>query len=77
MVQTLAAIVLACVIGLVVAWPLAIVMIATQPIIIVCFYMKKGFLKTMNVATLKAQEESSKVYVTFSLHVIIHVIGLT
>ncbi|CAK9200561.1 unnamed protein product [Sphagnum troendelagicum] len=60
-VQTLAAISVACVLGLLVAWRLAIIMIASQPIIIVCFYVKKGFLKSVSAASCKAQEEASKV----------------
>ncbi|CAM6028755.1 unnamed protein product [Sphagnum balticum] len=60
-VQTLAAISVACVLGLLVALRLAIIMIASQPIIIVCFYVKKGFLKSVSAASCKAQEEASKV----------------
>jgi hypothetical protein len=69
-VQTLAAISVACVLGLLVAWRLAIIMIASQPIIIVCFYVKKGFLKSVSAAGCKAQEEASKVQQTPFLQMI-------
>jgi ATP-binding cassette subfamily B (MDR/TAP) protein 1 len=59
--QTGAALVLACIIGLVVAWPLAIVMIATQPITIMCFYGKKVLLKRMSQGNLKSQTRSTQV----------------
>jgi ATP-binding cassette subfamily B (MDR/TAP) protein 1 len=61
LVQTVGAILLACIIGLVVAWPLALVMMALQPIVIIGFYLKKVLLKSMSAATYKAQEEASQV----------------
>ncbi|XP_043704107.1 ABC transporter B family member 15-like [Telopea speciosissima] len=59
-VQTISAVVLACTMGLVITWRLAIVMIAVQPLIIVCFYTRRVLLKSMSKQAIKAQDESSK-----------------
>lgn len=60
LVQTFSAVTIACTMGLVIAWRLALVMIAIQPIIIVCFYCKRVLLKKMSQKAMKAQDESSK-----------------
>ncbi|GAB2299287.1 ABC transporter B member 15 [Dionaea muscipula] len=60
LVQTSSAVTIACTMGLVIAWRLAIVMIAVQPIIIVCFYTRRVLLKNMSKQAIKAQDESSK-----------------
>ncbi|OAY25782.1 ABC transporter B family member 15 [Manihot esculenta] len=59
-VQTVSAVTIACTMGLVIAWRLAVVMIAVQPIIIVCFYTRRVLLKSMSQKAIKAQDESSK-----------------
>ncbi|KAJ7970916.1 ABC transporter B family protein [Quillaja saponaria] len=59
-VQTISAVVIACTMGLVIARRLAIVMIAVQPLIIVCFYTRRVLLKSMSSKAIKAQDESSK-----------------
>nr|ADZ48235.1 multidrug/pheromone exporter protein [Hevea brasiliensis] len=59
-VQTVSAVVIACTMGLFIAWRLAIVMIAVQPLIIVCFYTRRVLLKSMSHKAIKAQDESSK-----------------
>ncbi|PIA62325.1 hypothetical protein AQUCO_00200369v1 [Aquilegia coerulea] len=59
-VQTISAVTIACTMGLVIAWRLAIVMIAVQPLIIVCFYMRQVLLKRMSSKAIAAQDESSK-----------------
>lgn len=59
-VQTISAVVVACTMGLVIAWRLALVMIAVQPLIIVCFYTRRVLLKSMSRKAIKSQEESSK-----------------
>ncbi|KAL4366872.1 hypothetical protein GQ457_05G018120 [Hibiscus cannabinus] len=59
-VQTMSAVTIACTMGLVIAWRLALVMIAVQPIIIVCFYTRRVLLKSMSQKAIKAQGESSK-----------------
>ncbi|KAJ8750162.1 hypothetical protein K2173_014077 [Erythroxylum novogranatense] len=60
LVQTVSAVTIACTMGLVIAWRLAIVMIAVQPLIIVCFYVRRVILKSMSQKSIKAQDESSK-----------------
>ncbi|XVF14182.1 hypothetical protein REPUB_Repub09cG0035100 [Reevesia pubescens] len=59
-VQTISAVTIACTMGLVIAWRLALVMIAVQPIIIICFYTRRVLLKSMSQKAIKAQDESSK-----------------
>eukprot|EP01018_Ginkgo_biloba_P022724 Gb_08707 [translate_table: standard] len=59
-VQTLSAVTIAFTMGLIIAWRLAIVMIAVQPLIITCFYLKKVLLKTMSAKALKAQDQGSQ-----------------
>ncbi|KAI3793978.1 hypothetical protein L1987_36602 [Smallanthus sonchifolius] len=59
-IQTVSAVTLACTMGLVIAWRLALVMIAVQPIIIMCFYCKIVLLKNMSQKAMKSQDESSK-----------------
>ncbi|CAH8349320.1 unnamed protein product [Eruca vesicaria subsp. sativa] len=60
LVQTISAVTIACTMGLVIAWRLALVMIAVQPLIIVCFYTRRVLLKNMSKKAIKAQDESSK-----------------
>ncbi|XP_076955688.1 ABC transporter B family member 15-like [Bidens hawaiensis] len=59
-IQTLSAVAIACTMGLVIAWRLALVMIAVQPIIIMCFYCKIVLLQKMSQKAIKSQDESSK-----------------
>ncbi|KAK2967863.1 hypothetical protein RJ640_029857 [Escallonia rubra] len=60
LIQTFSAVTVACTMGLIIAWRLAIVMIAVQPLIICSFYCKRVLLKNMSAKAIKAQEESSK-----------------
>ncbi|KAH7660070.1 Xenobiotic-transporting ATPase protein [Dioscorea alata] len=60
LIQTFSAVIIACTMGLVIAWRLALVMIAVQPIIIICFYARRVLLKSMSGKSMKAQTESSK-----------------
>ncbi|EFH53360.1 abc transporter family protein [Arabidopsis lyrata subsp. lyrata] len=60
LVQTVSAVTIAFTMGLVIAWRLALVMIAVQPVIIVCFYTRRVLLKSMSKKAIKAQDESSK-----------------
>ncbi|XP_074284679.1 ABC transporter B family member 15-like [Silene latifolia] len=60
LVQTISAVVIAFTMGLIIAWRLAVVMIAVQPIIIVSFYTRRVLLKNMSKKAIKAQDESSK-----------------
>ncbi|KAL8137374.1 hypothetical protein V2J09_003375 [Rumex salicifolius] len=59
-VQTISAVTIATIMGLVIAWKLAIVMLAVQPIIISCFYTRRVLLKNMSKRSVKSQDESSK-----------------
>lgn len=59
-VQTISAVTIACTMGLIIAWRLAVVMIAVQPIIIVCFYVRRVLLTSMSQKAIKAQDESTK-----------------
>ncbi|KAH7660069.1 Xenobiotic-transporting ATPase protein [Dioscorea alata] len=63
LIQTFSAVTIACTLGLVIAWRLALVMIAVQPLIIMCFYARKMLLKNMSGKAIKAQSESSKLAV--------------
>ncbi|KAL3525999.1 hypothetical protein ACH5RR_014371 [Cinchona calisaya] len=60
LIQTISAAIIAWTLGLVIAWKLALVMMAVQPLLIICFYCKHVLLKTMTKKAVKAQEESSK-----------------
>lgn len=51
---------LAFVLGLVVTWRVAIVMIAMQPLIIACFYSKRFVMKSMTSKARRAQREGSQ-----------------
>ena len=59
-IQTVSAVLIACTMGLVIAWRLALVMIAVQPLIIVCFYAHRVLLKSMSQKSIQAQSESSR-----------------
>ncbi|XP_048494215.1 ABC transporter B family member 15 isoform X2 [Beta vulgaris subsp. vulgaris] len=59
-VQTISAVVIAFTMGLIIAWRLAIVMIAIQPLIIISFYTRRVLLKSMSKKAIKAQDESSQ-----------------
>ncbi|KAK8644268.1 hypothetical protein V6N13_123579 [Hibiscus sabdariffa] len=58
--QTISGVTLACVMGLFIAWRLAVVMIVVQPLIILCLYTRKVLLKSMSRKAIKAQQDSSK-----------------
>ncbi|KAL6629037.1 hypothetical protein ACP70R_028802 [Stipagrostis hirtigluma subsp. patula] len=59
-IQTVSAVLIACIMGLVIAWRLALVMIAVQPLIIICFYARRVLLKRMSNKSIEAQSECSK-----------------
>ncbi|KFK33736.1 hypothetical protein AALP_AA5G052900 [Arabis alpina] len=59
-VQTISAVSISCTLGLVIAWRLAIVMIAVQPLVVVCFYVQRILLKSLSKKAIEAQDESSK-----------------
>ncbi|KAL5554201.1 hypothetical protein UlMin_041602 [Ulmus minor] len=60
LVQATSAVAVAWIIGLVIAWRLATVSIAAQPLIIACFYTRRVLLKNMAKKAIKAQDESTK-----------------
>ncbi|KAF7819764.1 putative ABC transporter B family member 8 [Senna tora] len=63
LVQTTSAVTIAMIIGLVVAWKLAVVMIAVQPLTILCFYTRKVLLSTLSTKFIKAQNQSTQIAV--------------
>ncbi|XP_039142081.1 putative multidrug resistance protein isoform X2 [Dioscorea cayenensis subsp. rotundata] len=63
LIQTFSAVTIAWTLGLVIAWRLAVLMIAVQPLVIMCFYARKMLLKNMSGKAIKAQSESSKLAV--------------
>ncbi|KAK4477406.1 hypothetical protein RD792_016627 [Penstemon davidsonii] len=60
LIQTFSAVIIACTMGLAIAWKLALVMIAVQPIIIICYYCRRVLLTNMSKKAMKSQDESSK-----------------
>lgn len=63
LVQSTSAVTVAMVMGLVVAWKLALVMIVVQPLTILCFYTRKVLLSTMTAKFVKAQYQSTQIAV--------------
>ncbi|XVF34914.1 hypothetical protein REPUB_Repub18cG0099400 [Reevesia pubescens] len=63
LVQTTSAVTIAMIIGLVVAWKLAVVMIAVQPLTILCFYTRKVLLSSISTNFVKAQNQSTQIAV--------------
>lgn len=61
LVQTTSAVIIAMIIGLVVAWKLALVMIAVQPLTILCFYTRKVLLSALSTKFMKAQNQSTQI----------------
>ncbi|KAK1383713.1 ABC transporter [Heracleum sosnowskyi] len=59
-VQTLSAVMMAFIMGLTIAWRLAIVMMAVQPLVIACYYCKRILLKKMSAKAIKSQDQTSK-----------------
>ncbi|XP_050366062.1 putative ABC transporter B family member 8 [Argentina anserina] len=63
LVQTTSAVTIAMILGLIVAWKLALVMIAVQPLTILCFYTKKVLLSSLSANFVKAQNHSTQIAV--------------
>lgn len=63
LVQTTSAVTIAMIMGLVVAWKLALVMIAVQPLTILCFYTRKVLLSSFSAKFIKAQNQSTQIAV--------------
>ncbi|XP_027076851.1 ABC transporter B family member 15-like [Coffea arabica] len=60
LINAFSAMAIACTLGLVIAWRLALVILATQPLLIICYYGMFALLKIMSKKSIKAHEESSK-----------------
>lgn len=63
LVQTTSSVTIAMVLGLAVAWKLALVMIAVQPITILCFYTRKVLLSNISNNVVEAQNQSTQIAV--------------
>ncbi|XP_074575701.1 putative ABC transporter B family member 8 [Curcuma longa] len=61
--QTASGVVIAVTMGLIIAWKLALVMIAIQPSTMICHYAKKVVLSRVSVALAKAQHSSTQIAV--------------
>lgn len=61
LIQTASAVTTAMVMGLIVAWKLALVMIAVQPLSIFCFYIRKVILSAITANFVKAQNQSTQI----------------
>ncbi|KAL9154242.1 hypothetical protein ABFS82_10G102500 [Erythranthe guttata] len=61
LIQTTSAVTTAMIIGLIIAWKLALVMIAVQPLTIFCFYTRKVILSTITGKFVKAQNKSTQI----------------
>lgn len=61
LVQASSAVIIAMVMGLIVAWKLALVMIAIQPLTILCFYTRKVLLSSLSLNFVKAQHRSTQI----------------
>ncbi|EES06419.2 putative multidrug resistance protein [Sorghum bicolor] len=59
-IHTVSAVLTAYIMGLVIAWRLAILMIAVQPFSIICYYTRYVLLKSMSEKSTQAQAECSK-----------------
>lgn len=59
--QIFAAVTIAWTMSLVIAWRLAVIILATQPILIACIYARRVLLKSMSKKALKSQDESCKI----------------
>ncbi|GJM97844.1 hypothetical protein PR202_ga14800 [Eleusine coracana subsp. coracana] len=60
LIQTISATLISCTMALVIAWRLAIVIIAVQPFVIACFYTRRVLLKSMSKKSTQAHSECSK-----------------
>jgi ATP-binding cassette subfamily B (MDR/TAP) protein 1 len=60
-VQVMGAITVSFVVALIVLWKLALVVIAIQPLILFCYYMKKKLLTSIAVASTQAQQDAAQV----------------
>ncbi|CAN6230648.1 unnamed protein product [Urochloa humidicola] len=62
-IQAVSAVLIAYIMSLVIAWRLAAVMIAVQPVIIISFYARRVLLKNMSKKSIRSQSECGKIVV--------------
>lgn len=60
LIQTISAMLISNIMGLVIAWRLALVIVAVQPLVISCFYARRVLLKSISKKSIQAQSECSK-----------------
>ena len=60
LVECLSGVIITVTLGMVVAWRLAIVLIAVQPLMVLCFYTRNVLLKSISGKSIKAQNEGSQ-----------------
>ncbi|CAL9112087.1 unnamed protein product, partial [Musa textilis] len=60
-IQAVSAATIACTLGLVIAWKLALILIAIQPLMIACYYYRMVIIRSMSKKAIESQSESSKV----------------
>ncbi len=60
-VQVTSALTVSIVVAFIVLWKLALVIIVIQPLILLCYYMKKVILTRIAVASTKAQQDAAQV----------------
>ncbi|CAI9114263.1 OLC1v1014942C1 [Oldenlandia corymbosa var. corymbosa] len=61
LVQAISSVTIACTIGLIISWRLALAMMAIQPLVVGIFYSKHTLLKTMSKKATESQNTSSKI----------------
>lgn len=61
LIQTCSAVIIACSMGLIISWRLALVMITAQPVIIASYYCRRVLLKNTSQKAIKSQDETSKI----------------
>ncbi|CAA0829187.1 ABC transporter B family member 15 [Striga hermonthica] len=61
LIQTTSSVATAAVIGLIMAWKLALVMIAVQPLAVLCFYTRRVMLSSMTGEFVRSQNSSTQV----------------
>jgi ATP-binding cassette subfamily B (MDR/TAP) protein 1 len=60
LVECLSGLIITVTLGIFVAWQLAIVLIAVQPLMVLCFYTRKVVLKSVSGKSIKAQNQGSQ-----------------
>eukprot|EP00253_Pinus_taeda_P014570 PITA_14570 len=61
LVECLSGVIIAASLGLVVAWQFAVVLIAVQPLMVVCFYIRRVLLQGVSRKSIKAEDEGNQI----------------